>query len=461
MCTCHALCSGRSGLVGLALLTVWMLATGAAEGQARDAPAVRVSLAQRTRFERLAHDFRTGQPSDPAGLSLRSLLAADAGGSGARFALELEDSRVYASQGAPLNTTDVDALELLQASLTLRGRGVLSPGDEASLRLGRFTMNVGSRRLVARSVFRNTISAFTGVEAVRATATGTARAFAVLPVRRLPSAPADLAENHVRLDREDTDALLWGAGYESSGAASSVRLEAYVIGLLERDGSSGASANRRLITPDVRILRSPAPGRTDFELEAILQLGTSRATADPANARDLRHRAFAGHASAGYGFRAPWSPHVTLQYDYASGDRNPDDGANNRFDPLFGARAFELNPSGLYGAFARSNVSSPGVRVEASPTARLALMGAYRLYWLASARDAWTTTGLRDSGGSSGTFLGHQIEARLRASLLPDHLMLDVGGARFARGAFVRAVGEPSGPTLYFYTQLTFTGAIT
>jgi Alginate export len=26
------------------------------------------------------------------------------------------------------------------------------------------------------------------------------------------------------------------------------------------------------------------------------------------------------------------------QYDYASGDEDPDDGTNNRFDTLFGAR---------------------------------------------------------------------------------------------------------------------------
>ncbi len=457
MCACHPLSGAGVRRGGALLFALCVLGSRPASGQER--PALRVGLEHRARFERLANDYRGTSAESPTGLSLRTLLAAGVGVRRAELALELEDSRAYASDGAPLNTTHVDALDLLQASLTLRAGGVLSPEDEVRLRIGRFTMNVGSRRLVARSVFRNTISAFTGVELVRSGARDAARAFAVVPVTRRPSAPAELAENRIRPDRENADALLWGAGYELGADPSDLRLEAWVIGLLERDGPGRPSSNRRLVTPDVRVLRSPAPGRLDFELEAMLQLGTSRATAEPSDAADLRHRAFAAHAAAGYSVPAPWSPRVALQYDYASGDRDPDDGRNGRFDPLFGARAFELGATGLYGALARTNIDSPGVRIEASPTPWLGLMGAYRLYWLASARDAWTTAGLRDPSGSSGSFVGRQIEAWARASLLPGRLRLDVGGARLARGGFARSVGGRGGPALYLYSQLTFTGA--
>lgn len=420
-----------------------------------------MSAEQRTRFEHLGSDYRANATGDATGLSLRTLLAAQVGRGGVRVSLELEDSRAYASDGAPLNTTDVDALELLQASMTLRREGMFSPGDVAFLRLGRFTMNVGSRRLVARSVFRNTINAFTGLELLRATASDSLRLFAVLPVTRRPSDPVDLANNRIRMDREDDKALLWGAAYESAGVGGDVRLEAYVVGLVEANHAGDPSLSRRLVTPGVRMLRSPAPGRLDFELEAMLQVGTSRATADSADARDLAHRAFAGHASAGYRFRGRWAPHVALQYDYASGDRDPGDEANNRFDPLFGARAFELNASGFYGPFARSNISSPGIRAEASPNARLRLMAAYRLYWLASARDAWTAAKVRDASGRSGDFVGRQLEARMRVSLLPGRLTLDVGGAHLSPGMFARTAGGMSAAPMYFYSQITLTGAAT
>lgn len=460
MWPCHSLCGAGIRRRCVVLLGLCLVGVGPARGQEHPSTALRLSVDHRTRFEHLAHDYRAARTADLTGLSLRTLVAADVGGSGTRLSVELEDSRAYASQGAPLNTTHVDAVELLQASLTVRRPGVLSAGDDVALRVGRFTMNLGSRRLVARSVFRNTISAFTGVELLRTTPAAAVRVFAVVPVTRRPSGATDVADNRVRLDREDADALLWGAGYESSSWAPDLRFEARVVGLLERDGSSVPSRNRRLITPDVRVLRAAAPGRADFELEAMVQLGTSRATADPGDTRDLSHRALAAHASAGYGFPGPWAPHVAIQYDYASGDRDPDDGHDNRFDPLFGARAFELSASGLYGAFARSNIGSPGVRVEVSPRDALSFMGALRLYWLASARDAWGTAGLRDSTGSSGRFLGRQLEGRAHASILPGHLTLDVGGAWLSRGEFARAVGGRSDPAIYLYSQLTFTGAV-
>jgi hypothetical protein len=191
----------------------------------------------------------------------------------------------------------------------------------------------------------------------------------------------------------------------------------------------------------------------------MLQLGTSRASAATSDEEDLTHRALAGHASVGYRFRGTWSPRLVFLFDHASGDRDPDDDRNGRFDPLFGARAFDLNATGFYGAFARSNISARGVRIEAVPHGRIELLADYRRYALASARDAWTTTGLRDATGSSGTVLGRQVEGRIRARLLPGTATLDVGGVVLSRGSFAREVeGGRSDAALYFYTQVTVVG---
>ncbi|MBM4363297.1 MAG: alginate export family protein, partial [Deltaproteobacteria bacterium] len=164
------------------------------------------------------------------------------------------------------------------------------------------------------------------------------------------------------------------------------------------------------------------------------------------------------HASSGYRFDVPWAPRVVLQYDYASGDRSPDDGANHRFDPLFGARRFEFGPTGLWGAIARSNVSTPGLRLEAAPHPAVDAFAAFRLIWLASARDAWTTAALRDPTGDSGSFVGQQIEARVRWHLFPRNLTFDVGGAGFVRGRFAEsAPNGGTGPSAYVYSQVTGT----
>lgn len=441
-----------------ALVTLLLAHAMPLTAQARSALPIRIRAEHRTRFEQLERDFRASPTDGLTAAALRTLLSVELGPSAAHVALELDDSRVYADHVAPLNTTQVNALELLSAYVGLRRSGLFVPDDTASLRIGRLTLDRGNRRLVARNRFRNTINSFTGLDVTWSTPSRAVLAFALLPITRRPSDPASLADNRIQIDKENTDALFWGVEYEVR-AGHRVRGQAYVIGLQERDGEV-LSANRRLVTPGVRVFRQASPGAFDFELEAMLQTGRSRASSSASDTSDLTHRAYAVHASGGYSFRAGWSPRVSLQYDYASGDRHPDDLRNGRFDPLFGARAFELNRTGFYGPFARSNISSPGMRLETAPWERLEMVADYRLYWLASARDAWTTAGLRDPTGEAGSFVGHQIEARMDAHLVPRLATLEVGGAVLSRGAFARHVnGGRIAAAVYFYTQVTLAKA--
>lgn len=452
---------GRPPWYGPLLLTA-LLGTHAAPALAQTDPSpsgVRIRAEHRTRLERLERDFRSPPADGLTAVVVRTLVAVEVGPPGLRVGVELADSRVWADDFAPLNTTQVNTFELLSAYAGVSRTGLLVPEDVASVRLGRLTLDRGGRRLVARNNFRNTVNAFTGLDLAWTTPSRALRAFAVLPVRRRPADAAALADNDARIDTENRDALFWGAHWESAVGLGGARVEGYVLGLHERDGEV-ASSNRRLVTPGVRLFRPGAPGRVDFELEAMLQVGTSRASSSPADVRDLGHRAFAGHASVGYRFPRAWSPRVVLQLDYASGDGSPGDDRNGRFDPLFGARAFELNATGFYGAFARSNIRSPGVRVEVAPHARVDLMVDYRPYWLASDRDAWTTAGLRDPTGGAGGFVGHQVEWRARGRPVSGRVTLDVGGAVLVRGSFAReAEGGRGGGAAWFYGQVTVAGA--
>jgi hypothetical protein len=82
-----------------------------------------------------------------------------------------------------------------------------------------------------------------------------------------------------------------------------------------------------------------------------------------------------------------------------------------------------------------------------------------RAYWLASDTDAWTTSGLRDPAGDSGSFIGHQLEARVRWDVLPGNVRLEVGGAYLFAGEFIdnapNATGQ--GDTTYGYVALDLT----
>ncbi|MBX3125735.1 MAG: alginate export family protein [Polyangiaceae bacterium] len=413
---------------------------------------------QRTRFEHLAHDFRAAHEGNATALALRTSIAAELRLAPLALGVEVQDSRMLATEGAPLDTTHVDPLDVLQAYVRLKHSAVLDAGDEAQVTLGRFTMSLGSQRLVSRNDFRNTNNNFTGIDLSWTTAARQSlRAFVVWPVVRLPSEPDALADHRLARDRESTRTVFWGT-FHSLPLPSELELELYVFGLHERDEDFAPSTNRRLVTPGARLLRAPKAGQLDFQFEPMVQVGTSRASRAVADRENLSHRAASTHASVGYRFDAPWTPRVVVQHDYASGDREPNDGENNRFSPLFGTGRFEFGPSGLFGTVARANLHSPGLRVEAEPHAQVDAFVAYRPFWLASKRDAWTTAGMRDPTGDSGSFIGHQLEARVRWHAVPKNLALELGAAHLARGEFAKsAPGGRSEPSSFAYGQVTLT----
>jgi hypothetical protein len=76
------------------------------------------------------------------------------------------------------------------------------------------------------------------------------------------------------------------------------------------------------------------------------------------------------------------------------------------------------------------------MRMEFKPNAQWKGLLAYRAYWLASNRDAWTTTAIRDASGRSGSFLGHQIEAALQFDIVPGNVQLETGIAHLFIGEF-------------------------
>jgi hypothetical protein len=420
---------------------------------------LRLGLEHRTRFEHVKNDFRATNPGNAMGVSMRTLLSAEARFLPAFFGAELQDARAWTAEGTPLNNTIVNPLDLLRLYAGLRGKDLLAQGDSASLTAGRTTIDIGNRRLVARNDFRNTINAFTGLDLQWISPhRDVVRTFLVTPVIRRPTDQVALAKNRVEVDRENTRALLWGAFFSSRPLAANVTVESYLLGLHEEDSDLAPSSDRRLFTPSLRAFRPSSPGSVDFQFEVMGQFGTSRASAAPTDVKDLNHLAMSFHASGGYHFDASWAPRLVLQYDFASGDRDPGDKTNSRFDPLFGARRFEWGPTGLYGPFARSNIRSPGVRLEVQPHPTVDAFTAYRLNWLASPRDAWTSAGLRDPSGASGSFLGQQVEVRIRWQVFPRNLALDAGGALLLPGEFPKTA--PKGddqPSRYLYAQLTGT----
>ncbi|HJN51053.1 MAG: alginate export family protein [Pseudomonadales bacterium] len=417
-----------------------------------------LSGTHRTRYETLSSQFRaTRNGSDQVLVTRTTLLAALQRG---RFTVgaELMDSRAALDDvGTPISTGIVNSGELLQAYVHLRGEDHFSPGSRTDLRIGRITMDVGSRRFVARNRYRNTINAFTGIDWQLQRAGGSQlRAFFLLPVNRKPNTPAKLRNNDFEFDEQDSEVIFWGLHYAAT-LPSDDHGELLYFGLNEDDSTGRPTRNRKLTTIGVRLHRKPQLSRFDYQLESALQFGESRTSTAATNTTDLDHFAHFQHAELGYSFDHPWRPRLILQYDYATGDDNPTDADNERFDTLFGARRFDFGPTGIYGPFARANLNTPGLRLHLKPSAAITTFITYRAYWLASDRDAWTTSHVQDPTGATDRFIAQQIEARLRWNVHPNNIRLEAGIARLFAGKFMDNAPNTNGQgdATYFYSQVT------
>ena len=407
------------------------------QAQASDEPDLTVSGSIRLRYEALDGQFRPGRPDSDDILAIRTTLAAEYDTGPVRIGGELIDARVYGDAPAsPIGTAHVNAFELVQAYIGFDfGR--------AKLDVGRFTMDMGSRRLVSRSNFRNTTNAFAGAK-LRVTAPGgiDVLGFYTLPLQRLPDDPEGLANNRVQWDRESFDLALWGGNASIPLAQDGLRLDGYALRLNERDSAGRATRDRKLTTLGLHLLQHPRPGRVDYDLEAAYQTGSISAGAAP-DAATLDVDAHMLHAAVGYTFASDWQPRLSFAFDLASGDGEGDD--YGRFDTLYGARRFEFGPTGIFGLLGRANIRSPGVRLEAKPAKGLDWFAMYRAAWLDSVSDSFASSGVRDPSGASGSFAGHQLEMRLRYWIVPGVVQADLGGALWHNGAFMRDAPSANG----------------
>ena len=202
----------------LALPTLWTLAPSAAGAkwtlnEAFLPENLFLEVSHRTRYEFLNDEFRAGQNGDTDVVAFRTLIHAGIHlPSGFTLGAELQDSRTEQNADTVLNTGIVNAAELLRAYVSVTRDEML--GGTLNAQAGRITMDLGSRRLVARNRYRNTINGFTGLD-VRwqgnaETGNLELRGFWTLPVRREPGARSRLLDNDAVFDNESLEQQFWG-----------------------------------------------------------------------------------------------------------------------------------------------------------------------------------------------------------------------------------------------------------
>lgn len=403
-----------------------------------------LSGSMRVRYEAIDGQPRVGFNTSDELVNFRTIILAQYRKGDVRFGVELFDSRVWGDNaGTPVTTNEVNALEPVQAYIAVDFNDAFGQGTTLTLTAGRMALNLGSRRLIAADDYRNTTNGYTGLRAdVIAPQGWKATLIYTLPQARLPDDDAGIRDARVRLDRESFDLVLWGGQVSKARAIGPATAELTYFHLDERDAPGRPTRDRSLDTFGGRLIAEPRTGAFDYEIEALYQTGHVSTSLAQSAARQSVSASFI-HADVGYSFAGPWKLRLSVEFDRASGDKPG--GRFGRFDTLFGMRRAELAPAGLYNAVGRTNIMTPGIRVEATPSKRLDGFAVYRAMWLASDKDSFSTTGVRDPSGQSGDFAGHQIEARVRYWIVPGRLRFEFDGLLLAKGRFLR--DAPNAPS--------------
>ena len=407
---------------------------------------VDLGIENRTRFESLDHPWRSTQKSGngrtDSQFFLRSRMRMGLGNGPFRFLFEGQDSRAYWNndKGDFVDTTTVDEWDVLQLFGSMTLDNVAGSGLRTDLHFGRMTLDFGGRRYIGRNDMRNTTNAFDGVHWRLAQGkTWWVRAFLVEPVIR----------DELKLDEETTKSVFWGT-YVESQHFTWLKVSLFYFGLNDQH-LPNKTLKRTYSTYGLRLLKSPAINEFDYEFDGAIQTG---------RLGNIDHFAYNPNAEVGYTLNLPWTPRLLAQYAYASGTRTPGGSQNGDFDRLFGERRFDLGPTGIFGAFFRTNISSPGWRLIVQPAPDWTVQIKQRFWYLAQSRAVYAGGFVQDPTGGAGNYLGHDLELRVQWAV-SQNLDFDAGYDHWFKGSYFDSPAiiaqMPAGgnkDTDYFYFQM-------
>lgn len=457
-------------------LTVWLfLLTVLSVAQAQEAFRLEQAIGApdwltlkgeaRVRYESLEGQFRRGREGSDQLLLFRTLLHAEADTGPISFGLELQDSRTYLGDfGTPLSNSFTNTLDFLQLYAQANDLpGILGARSNSKLILGRQTISIGSKRQIERVSYANVIKSYSGAHFISQSQRGDEfHAFVVVPVARFPNTRPAIDDNEIEADKEQWGRRIWGIHFRRADIlpnfASDVWGEIFIYGLDENDRENLQTPDRSYLAPGFRLYREPRIGRLDIDLEAAIRKGERRATSNRLDTQKLEVDAATVFVAIGFMFDTSWNPRLSLEYYYASGDKDPNDLNFDQHERLFGGRRTDLNNTSIHGPLTPANLSAPGFRIQVTPNTRWDGWFQYHAAHLASNTDSWVIADLRDPTGLSGSFIGHTLDARARYWILPDSLRFEIGASGLIYGEFPKSVPEgPDGDaTLFGYAQLTF-----
>ncbi|MCX7997985.1 MAG: alginate export family protein [Leptospiraceae bacterium] len=167
--------------------------------------------------------------------------------------------------------------------------------------------------------------------------------------------------------------------------------------------------------------------------------------------KEERHEDHAFTWDMGFSFQHNWKPRLGFFFGYVTGDRNPNDKTNQRFEKLYGfARPWSSNDY-----IQMENVKTPKIVLEFEPIKKVQIDTAIVWFYLASSTDRWNTAnGIRDKNGKSGDFMGFEYNFRIRFNII-SRLKANLGYAYFKPGYFTISTSGRSQVSNFLYAEFT------
>lgn len=391
----------------------------------------------RTRYEMRHDDVRRveGGFDNPFFLRSRAYLGIKEILDPFRFAVEFQDSRVYNNR-FPTTDQEKNPYDLIQGYGELYFKRALGEDERGQnrplrLRVGRMAYETLDRRFIARNEWRNTTNSFEGfrLNLGQQDNPWEVDLFGYQPVKRLQT----------EFDRRNDHLWFFGAIGHWRKWSDIITLQPYYMGQKQTADPNGWTATNRL-DREIHMPSLRGYGKVgnmlDYDLNFSYQFGTHGIQ---------KHDAYGFTTEVGRNFNYSWKPRLSAFYGYATGDRDPNDNVNNRFDRFFGfARPWSADHYVIY-----ENIKSPKVRFDLQPTQKLGFEAGYSWFWLASSTDRMFDTFdgnisvVRDPGfnrdrtGRSGDYAGGAFEGRIRYQVMPK-VNTVLGYTHFTSGEFVK-----------------------
>jgi hypothetical protein len=327
---------------------------------------------------------------------------------------------------------DADRLDLEQAFVTHVGN--LGPGV-LKARVGRQEMAFDLQRFVGVRDGPNVRQAYDALWADYEIGDWRIISFASHPVQNKDKVVFDdLSNRHLALSGFRVEHRAVGPG----------DLAIYYL-RYERDAARfiQASGNEQRNAVDAHYSGNVGP--IDFDLEAMGQQGSIG---------DRSVLAWAFGERSGYTFRgAPWSPHLSIQIDAASGNTSST-GTFGTFNPLF--------PNGYYFSLADltgfANLVHIKPMLSVAPSDSLLLQAAIGFQWRQTIRDAiyaWPVTPIANTAGRGSLWSGAYVQFDI-SKRINENLTLFSQFVHYEVGETIRAVGGRNANYVSFQMSFAF-----